>query len=106
MKSAIGIQVAENNKEARTKAGEGEKAYLSLVAQGQDKQANVLGKDKAFELAYIKEVLAAAKDNPQLIKYPNILVMGQGGGFEGAAAILGASNLNMGMTGVKQQSKQ
>lgn len=104
MKSEIGITVADNNKKARTKAGEGEKAYLSLVAQGQEKQANVLGKEKAFELAYIKEVLSAATENPDLIKYPNILVMGQGGGgFEGAAAILGASNLNMGMVKHKQE---
>ncbi|MCF8019868.1 MAG: hypothetical protein K9L62_10755 [Vallitaleaceae bacterium] len=106
MKSEIGIQVADNNKMARTKEGEGEKAYLSLVAKGQEQQANVLGKDKAFELAYIKEVLTAATKNPELIKYPNILVMGQGGGFEGAAAILGASNLNMGMKGVTKNNKQ
>ena len=97
MKSQIGITVADNNASAREKEGDGEKLYLELVAKGQEAQANVLGKDKAFELAYIKEVLAAATANPDLIKYPNILVMGQGGGFEGAAAILGASNLNMGM---------
>jgi hypothetical protein len=97
MESEIGIKVAENNAEARRKEGIGEKKYLEAVAQGQKAQALVLGQQKAFELAYIKEVLAAATKNPDLIKYPNILVMG-GGGFEGAAAILGASNLNMGMT--------
>lgn len=97
MKSEIGITVANNNKMARTKEGEGEKAYLVAVAKGQLAQANVLGREKAFELAYIKEVLTAATNNPGIIKYPNILVMGQGGGFEGAAAILGASNLNMGL---------
>jgi hypothetical protein len=96
MKSEIGITVANNNKLARTKEGEGEKAYLMAVARGQLAQANVLGKGRAFELAYIKEVLSAATNNPDIIKYPNILVMGQGG-FEGAAAILGASNLNMGL---------
>jgi len=99
MKSQIGITVAENNANAREKAGAGEEKYMKAVARGQEAQANVLGKEKAFELAYIKEVLAAANENPNLIKYPNILVMGQGGGFEGAAAILGASNLNMGMAG-------
>ncbi len=96
MKSEIGITVANNNKLARTKEGEGEKAYLTAVAKGQLAQANVLGRERAFDLAYIKEVLTAATNNPDLIKYPNILVMGQGG-FEGAAAILGASNLNMGL---------
>ncbi len=97
MKSEIGITVADNNKRARTKEGEGEKAYLMNVARGQLAQANVLGKERAFELAYIKEVLEAAKEKPEIIKYPNILVMGKDGGFEGAAAILGASNLNMGL---------
>ena len=97
MKSQIGITVADNEKAARIKKGEGEEAYLKAIALGQEAQANVLGKEKAFELTYIKEVLQAATENPDLIKYPNTLVMGQGGGFEGAAAILGASNLNMGM---------
>ena len=97
MESEIGIKVADNNATAREKEGLGEEKYLKSVAAGQKAQATVLGQEKAFELAYIKEVLAAAKDNPELIKYPNILVMGNGGGFEGAAAILGASNLNMGM---------
>jgi len=97
MKSEIGIMVAENNAEARTKAGLGEKAFLENVAKGQQAQANVLGQDRAFELAYIKEVLTAAIENPDIIKYPHILVQGgQGSSLEGAAAILGASNLNMG----------
>ena len=98
MKSEIGITVADNNKLARTKQGEGEKAYLSLVAEGQEKQANVLGKGKAFELAYIEKVLEAAKTNPNIIKVPRILVMGSGSGLEGAAAILGANNLTLGLS--------
>lgn len=97
MKSQIGIQVAENEKMARTKRGEGEKAYLTSVAKGQEAQALVLGKEKAFELAYVKEILSAAAENPQLIKVPNTLVMGQGSSLEGAAAILGANNLTMGL---------
>lgn len=99
MKSQIGIQVAENEKLARTKRGEGEKAYLTAVAKGQEAQANVLGKEKAFELAYVKEVLAAASENPQMIKMPTTLVMGEGSSLEGAAAILGANNLTMGLKG-------
>ena len=97
MKSQIGITVADNNAAARKKQGLGEKAYMEYVAKGQLAQANVLGKDKAFELAYVKEVLAAAVENPDMIKFPTTFVMGQGGGFEGAAAILGASNLSMGL---------
>jgi len=109
MKSEIGIKVADNNKLARTKEGEGEKAYLSLVADGQEAQANVLGKEKAFELAYVEKVLEAAKAQPGIIKIPRILVMGSGAGLEGAAAILGANNLTMGLTQskpvVKSQSQ-
>ena len=61
-------------------------------------QANVLGQDRAYQLAALKEVLAAATQTPEIIKFPNILVQGSdgGGSLEGAAAILGASNLNMG----------
>lgn len=97
MRSEIGIQVATNKATAREKLGIGEKKYMEAVAKGQKAQADVLGEEKTFELAYIKEVLAAAKDNPDMIKIPQILVMGDGGGLEGAAAILGASNLNMGL---------
>ena len=97
MKSEIGIKVAENNATAREKEGLGEKKFMEALAQGQEAQANVLGKEKAFELAYVKEVLAAAAKNPGMIKVPNTLVMGQGSSLEGAAAILGANNLTMGL---------
>jgi len=96
MKSEIGITVADNEALAREKIGKGEEKYLKAVARGQLAQANVLGKDKAFELAYVKEVLSAAVKNPDLVKMPNILVASQGG-LEGSAAILGASTLTMGL---------
>jgi regulator of protease activity HflC (stomatin/prohibitin superfamily) len=97
MKSEIGIKVADNEKKARIKRGEGEEAYLKAVANGQRAQATVLGQDRAFELAYVEKILEAAVKNPEIIKYPGTLVMGSTGGFEGAAAILGRSNLNMGL---------
>jgi hypothetical protein len=97
MKSEIGITVAKNDATARAERGLGEEKYMKSVASGQEAQASVLGKDKAFELAYIKEVLSAARENPDLIKYPNILVMGSDNSLNGPAAILGASNLNMGL---------
>ena len=98
MKSEIGIKVAENNATAKEKEGLGQKKYLEAVAKGQEAQANVLGKDKAFELAYVKEVLAAASANPEMIKVPTTFVMGSETGLQGAAAILGANNLTMGLT--------
>jgi predicted amidohydrolase len=78
---------------------------MKSIAKGQAAQANVLGKDKAFELAYIKEVLAAAAANPQIVKFPTTFVMGgeNGGGLTGAAAILGASNVSLGMKNQQNQ---
>jgi len=96
MKSEIGIQVAQNNAEARKKEGIGEKNFYTELAKGQAAQRDVLGPQLTFQLAYIKEVLAAAERKPEIIKYPNILVQGSST-LEGAAAILGRSNLNMGM---------
>lgn len=101
MKSEIGIQVADNNALAKEKEGLGQKKYLEALAKGQEAQANVLGKEKAFELAYIKEVLAAAVQNPDMIKIPTTLVQGSGSDLQGAAAILGASNLTMGLKPTK-----
>jgi hypothetical protein len=99
MKSEIGIKVAENNALAKQKEGDGQRKYLEAVAKGQEAQANVLGKEKAFELAYVKEVLAAAASNPQMIKVPNTFVIGgDGGGLTGAAAVLGANNITMGLS--------
>jgi len=97
MESEIGIQVANNKASAREKLGIGEQKYLEAVAQGQRAQAQVLGEQKAFELAYLEKILDAAKVNSDMIKIPNILVMGDQGGFSGPAAILGASNLNLGL---------
>jgi len=99
--SEIGIKVAENNASAREKAGSGEEKYMKALARGQEAQANVLGKAAALELAVIEKVLAAAERNPDLVKYPNTLVISGDGGMgtlEGAAAILGKNNLTMGLT--------
>lgn len=95
MKSEIGITVATNEATARVKRGIGEEKYLKAIARGQEAQATVLGKGKAAEIAILKLMLDTAAANPDIVKYPNILVMGQGGGFEGAAAILGANNFSM-----------
>ena len=100
MASEIGINVADNNANAREKEGSGEEKYMKALARGQEAQANVLGKEAALELAVIEKVLAAAERNPELVKFPNTLVINGGGGMgslEGAAAILGKNNLTMGL---------
>jgi len=101
VKSEIGITVADNNAKAREKEGTGEEKYMKALARGQKAQADVLGKAAALELAVIEKVLAAAERNPSLVKYPNTLVISGAGGMgslEGAAAILGKSNLTFGLT--------
>jgi len=101
VKSQIGITVAENNAKAREKEGVGEEKFMKALARGQEAQADVLGKAAALELAVIEKVLAAAQANPELVKYPNILVINGAdgmGSLEGAAAILGKNNLTFGLT--------
>lgn len=95
--SQIKKQAAEFEKDAAKLLGEGEKMRLMEIANGQKSQADVLGQDKVFQLAMLKEILVTAKENPQIVKVPNILVQGTAGGFEGAAAILGASNITSGL---------
>jgi regulator of protease activity HflC (stomatin/prohibitin superfamily) len=87
--------------EGRKTEGEGEKFYLSSVAEGQRLQAEAMGKDNALRLQMFQqmtkaltdivaknpEILKAALENPQKF-VPTVSVSG-GGGVEGAAAIFG-----------------
>ena len=41
----------------------------------------------------LKEILAAAQANPDIVKVPTVHVQGAGTSLEGAAAVLGASNI-------------
>lgn len=94
VKSEIAVQVADQMKQKLQKEGEGEKMRLSEIAAGQRAQADVLGQDRVLQLAMLKEILAAARENPDIVKVPTVLVGGSdGGGLAGAAAVLGASNL-------------
>ena len=93
----IRVKIAEKNKEASKLKGEGEKLKLIEIARGQDAQVQVLGEDKVMQLAVLDKVLNAAVGNPDIVKIPHILVSGSNGGFEGAAAILGASNIVSGI---------
>ena len=54
----------------------------------------------------MEKVLEAAKSQPDIIKIPQVLVMGSGSGLEGAAAILGANNLTLGLTKGKVPAQQ
>ena len=105
MKSQIEITVAENMADARKKEGLGEKAFLEALAKGQKAQVAALGEAKTFELAYLKTLMEAVSKNPDMVKMPNILVVGQGGGLEGAAAIFGGSNIALGLKGRAQSAQ-
>ncbi|HCC22777.1 TPA: hypothetical protein DF272_01205 [Candidatus Falkowbacteria bacterium] len=98
MKAEIEKQAAERQKERDRLLGEGEQLRLEAVAKGQKAQEDVLGPKLTFELSVIREMLAAAKEHPELVKVPHILVTGEGGGLSGAAAILGESTLTRALT--------
>ena len=68
----------------------------------------MLGEAKVYQLAVLDKVLQAAVANPNIVKIPSVLVQGETGGFEGPAAILGASNLiqSIGEPPSKQQPSE
>ncbi|TSC95683.1 MAG: hypothetical protein Athens101410_439 [Parcubacteria group bacterium Athens1014_10] len=90
----IAKQAADFQKDAAKLLGEGEKLRLMEIAEGQKAQTAILGQDRVMQLAMLKEILEAATKNPEIVKIPSVLVQGSTAGFEGAAAILGASNIS------------
>jgi hypothetical protein len=97
MKAEIRKKAAVEIKEEQRLLGEGEKLKLQAIAEGQRAQMEVLGQEKTYELARLQMILESAVKNPNIVQVPTVLVNGSGGGFEGAAAILGASNLTFGV---------
>jgi hypothetical protein len=104
VKAEIAKQAAIHKKEQLKLIGEGEKLKLVEIAKGQQAQANVLGKERAMQLQALEKALDAAVKNPAIVKIPTVLVNGTGTGYEGAAAVLGASNLIESMKGVQKPS--
>jgi hypothetical protein len=93
VRAEIEKEAAEHVKNRLRLEGEGEKLKLIEIAKGQKAQVDVLGQSRTLQLQMLKEVLAVAQTNPDIIKIPTVQVMGSTQGYEGAAAILGASNL-------------
>lgn len=102
----IRVKIAEKDKMAAKLKGEGEKLQLTEIAKGQRAQVSVLGEQRVMELAVLDKILNAAVENPGIVKIPQILVSGPGGGLEGAAAILGASNLVKSIPGGSEARQQ
>ena len=99
VRAQIAVQVAEHQRERLRLQGEGEKLRLIEIAAGQKKQTEILGQDRVYQLAVLNKVLEAAVQNPNIVKIPQVYVQGEGKGFEGPAAILGASNLIRSLNG-------
>ncbi|NPA82066.1 MAG: hypothetical protein GXO31_05610 [Epsilonproteobacteria bacterium] len=92
VEAQIAKERAKELKEQKRLLGEGEKLYLEAVAKGQKAQADVLGKDKTYELQMWDRTLAFLKDHPDVIKnvplvYINKASGNNGSGFEEGAAI-------------------
>ena len=104
VEAEIKQRAAEFTKKQLQLLGEGEKLKLQEIAKGQQAQAEVLGKNAALQLAALEKALEAAKTNADIVKVPTVQVIGgQAGSFEGAAAILGASNIIQAMSGLTFQ---
>ena len=107
VESEIEIMRSKNLATAKENDGRGEKAKLSLIAEGQKLQAGVLGNDKVVELRKFEllvgriltllenhpEILTAALSNPQKFVPERVITMNgnNGGGLDltKAAAIFG-----------------
>ncbi|MDJ0832093.1 MAG: SPFH domain-containing protein [Gammaproteobacteria bacterium] len=104
VRAEIEKAAAEHRKEQLRLLGEGEKLKLLEIAKGQEAQALVLGKNAALQLAALEKALEAAIKNDRIVKVPSVQVSGtQPGSFEGAAAILGSSNV---IQALKQMGQQ
>ncbi len=104
VEAEIKKKAAEFTREQLKLLGEGEKLKLLEIAKGQQAQADVLGRDAALQLAALEKALEAAKANDKIVKVPTVQVVGaQAGSFEGAAAILGSSNIIRALQGVVKQ---
>lgn len=95
VRQQIATQKSALYMEQRQNEGQADRDYLVRVAEGQEAQANVLGKDRVAQLQALKQVLAALSEKPELLTglhLPNTVVFGGNSG-EGLAAILGGTKL-------------
>ncbi len=97
VEALIGVQVAEQNKNAAKLRGEGQKLELEEIAQGQKAQADVLGQDRVLTINLVQQFLKTVQEKPEIVSLIGRLVPqtvvstgGQGAGIDSAAAIFGA----------------
>lgn len=106
MKSEIGKTVAKNNAERDRLIGIGQKDLMRERAKGLQAEAGVLGKDAALELAKLKIMVEAAKENPDMVKQPHVLVISDGDSLTGAAAVFGANNFTKSLEKARPQTQK
>ena len=106
VRAEIQKQAAAHRMEQLRLEGEGEKLKLLEIAKGQKELAEVLGKDHAMQLQALEKALDAATANPDIVKVPVVQVTGSGSGYEGAAAVLGASNIVQMMDGLDKKTEK
>ena len=106
VRAEIQKQAAAHRMEQLRLEGEGQKLKLMEIAKGQKSLAEVLGKDHAMQLQALEKALDAAKTNPDMVKVPLVMVTGSGSGYEGAAAVLGASNIVQMMDGLEKKQEK
>lgn len=85
VEAELAVQIAELDKQALRKRGEGERLRFEELA-------GVLSREEMLQLAVTQETLSLLRDNPDIIKVPTVLVQGEGG-LSGPAAVLGVSQL-------------
>ena len=97
VEALIGVQVAEQNRNAAKLRGEGQKLELEETAQGQKAQADVLGQDRVLTINLVQQFLKAVQEKPEIVSLIGRLVPqtvvstgSQGTGLDSAAAIFGA----------------
>lgn len=97
VEALIGVQVAEQNRDAAKLRGEGQKLELEETAQGQKAQSDVLGQDRVLTINLVRQFLQAVEQKPEIVSLIGRLVpqtvvstSGQGTGLDNAAAIFGA----------------
>ena len=97
VEALIGVQVAEQNRNAAKLRGEGQKLELEETAQGQKAQADVLGQDRVLTINLVQQFLKVLEQKPEIVSLIGRLVPqtvvstgSQGAGLDSAAAIFGA----------------
>ena len=67
VEAVIGVQVAEQNKNAAKLRGEGQKLELEEIAQGQRAQADVLGQDRVLTITLVQQLLKTIQEKPEVV---------------------------------------